>query len=109
ILALVGLQGALTRAQTDAKVRTDASALASEVIGQMWADIGQLNSYDGSSCAGHPRCKAWQDKVTALLPSGATSITVDSANRDVAVVVSWTMPGGATHRYETHTTVASAN
>lgn len=109
VLALVGLQGALTRAQTDAKIRTDAAALANEVIGQMWADIGQINSYDDASCAGHARCKSWQDKVAQTLPSGKTSITVDNSNRDVEVTIMWSTPSGDTHKYETHTTIATAN
>jgi type IV pilus assembly protein PilV len=105
VLALVGLQGALTRAQTDAKIRTDASALASEVIGRMWADLGQLNAYNGTDCKSHPRCKSWQDKVTQTLPSGIGTITVTAATSDVAVNITWTTPGGETHRYETHTTI----
>lgn len=109
ILALVGLQGALTRAQTDAKIRTDAAALASEVIGQMWADIDHITSYDDAGCASRPRCKAWQDKVAQTLPSGKTSITVTAATRDVEVEIMWATPSGETHRYETHTTISTSN
>lgn len=108
VLALVGLQGALTRAQTDSKIRTDASALAGEVIGQMWADIGQLNKYNGTDCASHPRCKSWQDKVTQSLPSGSGTVTVNTGTGDVAVLINWATPSGETHRYETHTTIVGA-
>ncbi len=105
VLALVGLQGALTRAQTDSKIRTDASALAGEVIGRMWADINQLSDYNGTDCAAHPRCKSWQDKVAQTLPKGTSEITVTADTGDVAVILSWATPGGETHRYETHTTL----
>ncbi len=108
VLALVGLQGALTRAQTDAKIRTDAAALAGEVIGQMWADIGQINKYNGTGCASHPRCKSWQDKVTQSLPAGTGTVTVDAGSGDVTVLINWTNPSGETHRYETHTTIVGA-
>ena len=105
VLALVGLQGALTRAQTESKIRTDAAALASEIIGQMWGDIGNINQYNGGDCASHPRCKSWQDKVVASLPSGTSTITVTSDTRDVEVLINWATPSGEAHRYETHTTI----
>ncbi len=109
VLALVGLQGALTRAQTDSKIRTDAAALASEVIGRMWADIDQLDDYNGTDCASHPRCKSWEDKVAFTLPQGTSTITVTAGTGDVAVRLNWTTPSGETHRYETHTTIVTAN
>lgn len=113
VLALVGLQGSLTRAQTDAKVRTDAAALAGEVIGQMWGDLTNLSAYSGDGCASHARCQAWQDKVSAALPSGEGTITVDAASGDVEVSLSWVMPGKdkekEKHQYTTHTSLARAN
>ena len=38
ILALVGLQAAAIKNSSDAKYRADASYLANQIIGQMWAD-----------------------------------------------------------------------
>lgn len=107
VLALVGLQGSLTRAQTDAKVRTDAAALASELIGQMWGDLTNLSAYSGDSCAAHPRCQAWQSKVATALPSGASTITV--TGDDVQVNLRWAMPNGNTHEYTTHTSISASN
>lgn len=109
VLSLIGLQASLTRAQTDAKVRTDAAALASEVIGQMWGDATNLASYSGDSCEAHARCKSWQDKVTAALPSGASTITVTAGSNDVEVSIRWATPSGETHQYVTQTTIAATN
>lgn len=109
VLSLVGLQGSLTRAQTDAKVRTDAAALASEVIGQMWGDVTNLSSYSGDGCESHARCKSWQDKVTAALPSGTGTITVTAGSGDVEVSIRWATPSGETHQYVTQTTIAAVN
>jgi len=106
ILALVGLQGALTRAQTDAKIRTDASYLASELAATMWGDISNISAYDGTGCASHTLCKSWQDKVARSLPSGAGAVTV--ASSDVQVTVTWQLPGGDTHTYVTHTTIVKS-
>lgn len=109
VLSLVGLQGSLTRAQTDAKVRTDAAALASEVIGQMWGDVTNLSSYSGDDCESHARCKSWQDKVSAALPSGTSTITVTAGSGDVEVSIRWATPSGETHQYVTQTTIAAVN
>jgi type IV pilus assembly protein PilV len=107
VLALVGLQGSLTRAQTAAKVRTDAAALASEVIGQMWGDLANLSAYSGTSCASHARCKEWQNKVATALPSGASTITVTGG--DVQVNLRWAMPNGKSHQYTTNTSIDGGN
>ena len=109
VLSLIGLQASLTRAQTDAKVRTDAAALASEVIGQMWGDATNLSSYSGDSCEAHARCKSWQDKVSTALPSGASTITVTAGSNDVEVSIRWATPSGETHQYVTQTTIAATN
>lgn len=109
VLSLIGLQGSLTRAQTDAKVRTDAAALASEVIGQMWGDVTNLTAYSGDDCESHARCKAWQDKVSNILPSGDSTITVTAASGDVEVSIRWATPRGDTHQYVTRTTIAAVN
>ena len=53
IIGLVGLQVAMTRAQGAAKVRADASYLASQVIGTMWADRPNLAEYDKAKCDGY--------------------------------------------------------
>ena len=108
VLGLVGLQGAMTRAQTESKMRADAAYLASEAVGRMWSDLSNLSSYNGSSCASLDRCKEWQSKVSGGLPGGTGTITLDAATGDVSVQVSWTLPSGETHKYVTATTIAKA-
>lgn len=108
VLALVGLQGALKRSQTESKVRADASYLASELIGQIWSNIGQLSSYTSTGCASVNACKEWQDKVSASLPKGSGVVEATSATGDVTVTISWTMPNGDTHKYVTQTTIVKA-
>ncbi|MDH6591953.1 type IV pilus assembly protein PilV [Variovorax sp. TBS-050B] len=105
VLGLVGLQSTMTRTQTDSKLRADASNLASEVIGRMWVDIANLSGYQGTTTCTAPSCLEWRAKVATVLPSGSAVITV-AASGDVAVTVSWTMPGGETHKYVTRSTIA---
>ncbi|KLN54682.1 hypothetical protein VPARA_43240 [Variovorax paradoxus] len=105
VLGLVGLQGTMTRTQTDSKMRADAANLASEAIGRMWVDIANLSSYAGATTCTAASCLEWRNKVASVLPGGGAVITV-AANGDVAVTVSWAMPGGETHRYVTRSTIA---
>lgn len=105
VLGLIGLQTSMTSAQTDAKFRADAAYLASEVVGRMWADLGHLNDYNGEDSCSATACSEWRAKVGQLLPGGGASITVDSTNSDVTVVVRWTSPTGETHQYTTRSAV----
>ncbi len=109
VLALVGLQTSMVKAQTDAKVRADAAYLASEVVGKMWADLSNIGGYNGEACASQVRCKEWQDKVATMLPNGSGTVTVDSGTNDVTVTIGWESPEhGSAHNYVTQTTIVGA-
>jgi type IV pilus assembly protein PilV len=108
VLALVGLQTSMTKAQTDAKVRADAAYLASEVVGKMWSDLRNVATYNGEGCAEQARCKEWQDKVAALLPNGTGAVAVDSSTNDVTVTIGWESPDQSEHSFVTHTTIVAA-
>lgn len=81
VLGLVGLQANSMRLASDAKMRVDASYLANQQIGQMWADMANLGNYVGS------------DVTVDDLPEGkmTTQVTGDK----VVVTVSWKTPGAA--------------
>ena len=108
VLGLVGVQAAMTRAQTDSKARADAAYLASELMGRMWGDLNNLGSYSGTGCAALARCLEWQSKVKTALPAGSGAVTVDALSGDVQVTVGWTLPSGEAHQYVTHTTISKA-
>lgn len=103
VLALVGLQANMNQAQGAAKVRTDASYLASELTGLMWADVSNLDNYKDASCAAYPRCKAWQDKVADRLPNGVGTVTVNSGT--VTIQINWQQSDGVPHNYVSETTI----
>jgi type IV pilus assembly protein PilV len=108
VLGLVGLQASLTRATTDSKARADAAYLASEMVGRLWSDSGNLTAYNGSSCASTAACSEWQSKVAAGLPggTGSVAVTVDAAgNRTETVTVTWVGPDKQTHTYATSTNI----
>ncbi len=108
VLGVVGLQAAMTKAQTSAKFRGDAAYLAQELIGTMWADIPNLSNYvkpagDGS-CTAHPRCNAIQQKIAATLPAGQLVIEQPAPGL-LTITISWTPPAEVTHIYTTSTAI----
>lgn len=108
VLGLVGLQSAMTRAQSESKMRADAAFLAGEIVSRMWSDLTNVASYHAGGCATQARCSEWQGKVATVLPRGTGAVAVDTATGDVAITVGWTMPNGQSHQYTTRTTVAKA-
>lgn len=79
VLAVIGMQAATVRQTTDAKYRVDASFLANQSIGLMWADRDNL--------AGH----AVENEKLDALPNGKRTIVVDGD--EVTVTVTWQVPG----------------
>lgn len=95
ILALVGLQAAMSKNVTQSKLRAEASFLANQLIGRMWVDQPNLASYvstDGT-CAveAYANCVNWQDQVSQVLPAGEADVAVDGT--EVSIVLRWRMPG----------------
>jgi len=95
ILALLGMQAVAMRTSIDAKYRSEASFLANEIVGVMWADPANLSDYATANCAGTPRCSDWLARVQTLLPnaSGGNAPTIAVTNRQVEVTVRWQPPG----------------
>ena len=94
ILALIGMQATAMRNTTDARYRSEAAFLATQIIGQMWVDRANLASYAN---AGYPPRDKWVSQVGATLPgiptdAPAPSITV-GANNEVTVTIQWRQPG----------------
>ncbi|MEO8303407.1 MAG: prepilin-type cleavage/methylation domain-containing protein [Betaproteobacteria bacterium] len=103
VLGLIGLLGSSIRVTNDARYRSEASNLASAMIADMWgmtaADI------DTKFATGGTKLTAWTAKAAALLPSATTAVDLtqpdfSAESRNVAVTVSWQMPGEAErHQY----------
>ena len=88
ILAIVGVQSAAVRHTTDAKYRVDASFLANQTIGQMWANRENLADYVTDE----------EGEDVDSLPGGKRIVTV--SGNDVTVTITWQLPGeDAEHNY----------
>ncbi len=109
VLALVGLQGAMIKNTADSKFRADASYIAQQWIGIMWADplltgnylIPGPNNPDGTP-------NQYYD-ISAMLPLGGRVVTQpDSSNfpNQFMITIKWQQPGQMQHNYSTTFTIA---
>jgi type IV pilus assembly protein PilV len=105
VLGVVGLQAAMTKAQTQSKFRADAAQLAQQVAGMMWADLPNLSNYASASCAGYAPCSTWAAHVASALPNGAATIgfavTAPSTSPTATITITWTPPNEQQHNYTT--------
>lgn len=109
VLALVGLQARMTTAQSESKYRADAGYLAQELMGVMWGDLGNLANYNGVTCAGYVRCSEWQTKVTNNLPNGTGAVTLNAANQEVTVTITWQHGSEPQRTYTTRSRLNAAS
>jgi type IV pilus assembly protein PilV len=109
VLALIGLQGKMSRAQASAKDRTDAAYLASELQALMWSDLGHLSSYNNCPSTYAP-CAEWLSKLGTVLPgsNGLTQTVTVGTGGVVNIALQWKTGQGDTHTYTTSTTIRAA-
>lgn len=102
VLGLIGLQAAMTRAQTNAKFRADAANLASDLVALIQTDsLVNMKQYATASCASYPRCKEWRTKVKSVLPSADDpTVVVDAGASKVDITISW-QQGSDKNQYQT--------
>jgi len=99
ILSIVGLQASMIKSTADAKMRSEASYLAQERIGQMW-------TADPATLAGFVEANT---DISAQIPGG---LRTTAANPAVAgqytITVSWLQPGPnqTRHNYTTFVSIA---
>ena len=126
VLGVVGMQGAAIGASSDAKYRTDAGLLASELVARMWGGERRGSAletdFEGTGATGGTGYLAWKADVDAtfgaLAASPEVSVTPGAissglnpgtrvlAPHAVTVIVRWKLPNEtATHSYQVQTLV----
>lgn len=123
IIALIGMQTNAAKQSIDGRFRSDASLLANELVGQMWATSGPVATrtatlqanFDTSDIDTDGVCSSscsaafatWVTSVMATLPGasshpptivfaqvpGATVGGVQRSTTQVTVTLSWVVPG----------------
>ena len=96
ILALVGLQTAMLKNTTDSKFRAEASFIAQQRLGEMWANPENLGTF------------VVANEVVPSLPNGTRTVTVNP-NRIVTVTINWQAPGMVAHNYAASTHISISN
>lgn len=111
LLGLIGLQAVSIKNSSDAKYRADAALLANQIIGQIWVDRGNIDSYahfnGGAACnfsnaaSGLTAVTDWVTEINRVLPRASLgnaaiaqiALTTPIANtRQVAVTICWQSP-----------------
>lgn len=82
ILALVGLQANMLQNTSSSKFRADASYLAQQKLGMMWADPANAGTYAVAN-----------ESVSPILPNGLRTVTQLATPGQFRVVVGWTASG----------------
>ena len=95
ILAMIAMHALAIGYTADAKYRSDAGFLASELIGQIWVDLPNRGNYaypGGTS----PALNNWVLKVNNYLPgsggANAPTVVVDVATGQVDITLRWQPP-----------------
>lgn len=97
ILALLAMQSMAIKRTTDARDRSAASMLSTQVLGELWT-LGRganLSVYTGTFNAATPGLRGWGTQAARSLPQG--TLAVDLRGDQVTVTVRWTQPGNETH------------
>lgn len=96
VLALVGLQAAMIKNTSDSKYRAEASFIAQQRIGMIWADPPNAFTYLENNT-----------DISSLLPSGTRTVT-NPATGQYVVIVTWQQPGQPQHNFTTVATIAGS-
>lgn len=124
ILGLINMQANAIKQAGDAKLRSEASYLAGQIISQMWVDRSNLASYshmattdgncDFSGTAGtSTNVTNWigsasqAGTILGTLPNPTTQILVQTGTRLITVTVCWRAPQETTIHNFTSTAVIS--
>ena len=95
LIALVGLQAVMIKNASEAKFRGDASYIAQQRLGAMWAvDPATLGTFVESNT-----------DISALLPGGTRTVALVSGTT-YQITVSWQQPGESRHNLTTVTVIS---
>ena len=98
ILAVAGLQAAMVKNTSDSKYRADASFIAQQSLGKMWADPTHLSVY-----------AVGVEDISDVLPNGTREVTLPIAGGEVKVEINWQVPGQDAHKYVTYARITGGD
>ena len=96
VIAIIGVEAVMIKNTSDAKYRADASYIAQQRIGLMWADdTSNLSSYEELDA-----------DISSLLPSGTR--TVARSGNVVTVTITWRLPEEPRHTFTTTASIVDS-
>jgi len=113
VLGIVGLQAASLRTTTDNSLRAEAVFAATQLMGQMWADVqGNLVANYSSATAGATYTSwaaelksaqggAWVQDPTVDFNHASCSAAPSPTSSSVFIEIFWQSPDGGQHNYAT--------
>lgn len=96
VLGIVGMQATMMKNTTESKFRADASYIAQQQIGSLWAQPASLPANGSVTTL----------DISSRLPSG--TLTITRAGDQYTIAVDWQQPGEAAHTYTTIATISGA-
>jgi type IV pilus assembly protein PilV len=106
ILALIGMQGVAMKNTNDARFRSEASFLATQIVGTMWADVANLGRYDKDFAGTFANRDNWVTLVESRMPGVSIATTtrlptievgpdvgLGLATNEVRITIHWLQPG----------------
>lgn len=114
ILALIGMQSVAVKNTIDARYRTEAAYLASQMMSQIRLDYGNKDNYADTNTGNYPPRTTWRNQVEATLPGIKIASTqrvpsiavapgptyaadIDPPSR-ITIIVLWLQPGETQER-----------
>jgi type IV pilus assembly protein PilV len=95
LLALAGLQAVMAKNTSDSKYRADATFVAQQRLGMLWADPENIGNYVETDT-----------DISTIIPGGKRSTVLPAVGGEVTVTVTWQAPGQDSHQYVTTARVA---
>lgn len=100
VLGIVGIQASMIKNTTESKYRADASYIAQQQLGLLWASPDTLP----------PEGATITPDISNLLPNGTLTITrgTSAANtsNQFSLTISWQQPGEEQHNFSTNASIA---
>lgn len=90
VLGIVGMEGSMIKNTSDSKFRADASYIAQQTLGRMWADPANLASYVETDA-----------DISTLLPSGTRTVANTAGTNEYTITIKWQQPGESQHNFTT--------
>ena len=91
VLGIIGLQATMIKSTSEAKYRSEASYLAQQRIGEMWATPTNLAAFIENDV---------DISATSLLPGAKRTVT-QTATGAYVVTITWQLPGEAQRNFTT--------